>query len=321
MDGEQHTVPRAEALAVCVVLEAVARDRDVELFVDNDDTVKKLRRYIDDPWAPRSMAKNFDLWNRVRQALQQRQGKACTTVKWVKSHADANVDFIWRFELLEHEVVGNKAADVLAGMGAKEARVGPGDRERHLWQEAALRAVQRRLLSIHREALFNSSGQRPRAFGPHPLPPVPQTVAALAIASSHDLVSSSAARAGVWCKRCQQVPERAELQQWLKQPCREAVPPAKLDSCWASVEGLVVVVGGRRLHESHRLHVCRGLYFCVRCGYYSGEAPRNLAEPCAGVLSPAGAGNLSRIRRQLLPIRLRAWPGARAVGRRAIVLA
>ena len=216
-------------------------------------------------------------------------------------------------------MIGNAAADKLADQGAHEARVGPDDKCRHLHEVAASKMVQKRLVAIHEQELQclvkHDKVERPNLMV--------ACLPALALCSSHVLVSSSAAPAGLWCGRCHHVPDRPELVQWLRQPCHESVScklvMESLGRVVSSVEGLQVVVGGNQLHETHALMVCRGVFFCRKCGYYSGVKPQKWVGPCCP--GAGGSKSLKRLLAMELPSGLARWPSTQPIGRRAIRLA
>ena len=207
-----------------------------------------------------------------------------TAVRWVKSHPTKQM--VVKHGLSVFDLCGNAAADKLADQGAHEARVGPNDRATHIHEMVLARSVQKRLLFVHKAEL--ESGQHVHEVQqPAAVPVMPQRLAAWAVSSRHALVSSSAAVAGVWCSRCKAVPHKAELMQWLREPCMEAISCRlellSLSQVVSSLHGLRIVVGGNELHESHSFMVCKGIYFCRRCGYYSGVKPQRLVAPCSGV--------------------------------------
>jgi len=258
---------------------------------------------------------NHQLWNALRRKIAVR--RAPTSARWIKSHPTAAM--VIKRKLEEADMIGNAAADKLADQGAREARVGPGDKVRHLHELAASRMIQKRLVAIHE---FELQRRLPHEKVERPLL-IASCLPALAFCSSHVLVSSSAAPAGLWCSRCNHVPDRAELLTWVRQPCHESVSCKlvleSLSRVVSSVEGLKVVVGGNQLHETHSLMVCKGVFFCRKCGYYSGVMPQKLVSPC----SPGAGGpkSLKRLLDMQVPSGLANWPLAQPIGRRAISLA
>ena len=316
LSGEQQTVPRAELAAALIVLEQVACHNDISFVIDSEITVKLMLRFLKHPHLPLYEGANFDLWARFRTRLALRTG--CTTVRWVKSHPTA--EHIAHFKLEKRVVLGNAAADVMADLAATEARVAIGDKERHVWEVAAAKAIQRRLLAVHGillSELKKSEAQRPEKQQLD----VAKSLPAWSIASQHRLVASQGAPAGVWCSRCSATPEKAELQDWLRLPCVDSGQQAlaTFDGC-TSAAGLQVVVAGRPLHPTHKLFVVKGVFFCSKCGGYSvGRKPQGLVKQCEPP-TEASRKRLASLWKRMLPSGLDEWPTVSLLGRRSVAL-
>ena len=316
MDGELHTVPRAELLAVTIVVEQVAADDLLTVVSDSEVTVNIVKWCLEAVSSSKYKGKNFGLVARLRRASGRRTSPL--QVRWVKSHATEEHLSTARF--LSRDIVGNAAADALAVKGAREARVAPGDRCRHLWEHAAGRMIQKRLLHVHQRQLEGLSAAT-RVVQTAVIRPFSSSPAALSISSQHRLEASAAAPAGLWCSRCKELPAREELSEWLAHPCHDARQfEIERAHSFVSAAGLQVVVGARTLHATHRLQAFRGIYFCMRCGCYSGQKPQGLIDPCAPP-TPAGSRQLARLTKARLPSGLQSWPSLVQAGRRAIVLA
>ena len=65
------------------------------------------------------------------------------------------------------------------------------------------------------------------------------------------------------------------------------------------------------MHASHSLRECRGIWWCAKCGRWTGgihrHTPRELLKPC-GSRSRRGRNVLLRMARGLTPKKTVAWP-------------
>ena len=80
-----------------------------------------------------------------------------------------------------------------------------------------------------------------------------------------------------------------------------------------AVRGAEVQVGNSELHGSHSLSSHRGVWWCLRCGYYTtiglrDSKPKMLRKQCNGKANNYGKNNLDRLRKGLFPAAHRSWP-------------
>jgi len=304
-----------------VILSFACKHEALHFVIDSRPTVDRLQWYIENPAAARPACSNADWWRRVQQLLATRT--AATSVSWVKSHLTP--ELYGRFSFPPLHVLGNAVADKLAEAAAKEARPGPDDTHRHRWALSAVRRIQQRLLFVAEQDLSGDAAgrreqKRARQEAAKQMIGRIKSIPGMAVMSQHRLASSSTTPAGVWCTACMFAPEPCELKQWLVKPCVRLRLPAATSSGPIALHGMSVLVSGRPVHASHKLHVHRGLFFCSVCGHYAGAKMQKLADVCSMELTPAGRTSLSRIRNDKLPSGLLRWPAGPSAGRRAIAL-
>jgi len=321
MPGEQQSVPRAELAAVVAVL-ALANEGALHFVSDSLITVNKAQWLLDMPAGFVVRGANADLWADFLRHARRRALRP--TFLWIKSHITAQQ--VVEYSAAARDIIGNEMADALAERAGFEARCCPDDLHRHRWASSTIQLVQRRLMAVRRLQLLGSTpADRKAAKAAKGRVPAPsRALAAWSIASQHEVVSASAAPAGIWCSRCKQVPEQGLARAWLRTKCVPRPDFARICAASAaqpsSLFGMCLVIGAREVHGSHSMHLFKGIFFCSKCGYYSGKKLQHLREACIGTLTKAGAASLSRLRSGKLPSGIVQWPPKHVQGRRSILL-
>ena len=302
LTGVRQSVPRAELYAIFVVISHVGHGEvtiktDSKINVDLYDGGKEACMESD----------NVDIWLDIWQILQHDQVRL--KLSWVKGHAD-NVHTYVKFSLTPQDLVGNLLADVLAGWASRLYQVWKHDAYAVKWYFATIQRVQARAVVILSQVLgvrtaFSTEDARPAR--PRPLP-----IGAHALSSQHTV------RTLGWvlhCVRClRHSPAGAQAaRSWLASPCR---PDAVLSQTmrFAAIRptvvprGTRVVIGRATVHESHELHVYRGLYYCRLCGYHGSAKMQKLVATCTRLSGRAAIDRVLALKRGRLPSGLREWP-------------
>ena len=147
LPGSVQTVPRAELLAVVLVLE-VTDPNPVHVTTDAWLVVLGVRGGVG--WGQRS--NNFDLWERFWVAVEAKGGvNNVVVVVWTKANPSA--EYILQHCLDLHTLVGNVIADSLASSHAAEVQVSEFESSRVLANIKLVQTIQLRLLAIARHML------------------------------------------------------------------------------------------------------------------------------------------------------------------------
>jgi len=208
--------------------------------------------------------------------------------------------------------VGNRCADVLAGLGAELCAVLPPDKGNYLHVVEKARLVQKRLVRLLQH--FSDSFPRERADRPsRRLVPRLSWLGA-GLSSAHALVP----HLDEWqCARClTSAPcgaDTAEFVDWLFGPCEvnHTIQAATLEGGLRPTSipaGVKITVGGTKVDPSHVLLLFKGLYVCTVCGHYAGARARCLAHPCKGFALSSGQRVVKDVRAGLRPWGMELWP-------------
>lgn len=73
-------------------------------------------------------------------------------------------------------------------------------------------------------------------------------------------------------------------------------------------------LGEGELHHSHRMHHCRGIVWCWRCGCYASETARGLHKVCEGQPTRGQHYFLKRLAERKTPRKSMSWPLADGEG-------
>ena len=300
LEGVTQTVPRGELYAIMVVILRL----DTGLSIVKTDSLVNVQTFDKGKTACLNAA-NCDLWKRIWDVLDDGQVKV--ELEWIKGHAE-NPEIFDRYNVQVEDLYGNLFADKLANRAAELYQVFAHDSFGIQWHYTLVRDIQARAIVILQQVL--------EARGVHKSvrpPKLPQISAAGEVMRSEHRCTLIG---GVLqCNNCfQRSPATvAGRRGWLKSPCvadslmvramyvgntRPSPIPA----------GRSVKVGRAMLDPSHNLHVLKGLYFCMSCGYNASHKAQKLTKEC---LRASAAGHVERkltILRGNLPSGLRHWP-------------
>ena len=299
--GSRQTVAKAELWAVTHAIQH--SQGNVVVHTDNKRVVQGWQA------GPRRTQFYRDAadWTVFWQAVAAFPG--FVSVTWVKAHCTARHMVEGRIQA--HQLIGNTAADKLAGYAAYlhqciGLRRTVADRDRQVL------GIQSRLLEVtlydmahfpHAEVLDEHGNVLPKAQEAGAKAPR-VTLALLRAASSHDLQFSAG---WVKCRRCGKRRGRLQTCSWLKKyPACPGEGPVQRP---AQVVDQVVVVCRKPLHASHKLWAFRGIFWCVDCGGWAHLRAQRLLHPCKGKPTASGARGLTRLAQGLPPRPLVQWPG------------
>ena len=306
--GDKQTIPRAELIPVIFLHLLLYGDNPVSLGIDANYVVNGFAK---GRYNRPTDGSNPDLWYELGQYVSQ--DTLTLEVFKVKAHLD--VSHVARELITLEDLLGNRAADMAAERAANACQL-PGDEvERVLRLENLAWKVQRRLIAMTKAAV-QASPVRPKAVQEPEAEPQPQSKPKLAILESiqakhQQAIDSSGHTLHInvvkaICSRCNQQCLLRNLGQWLQQPCTGQAP-ITVHTPQAGLPIVVatgpVTIGDRRLHESHRLHFARGVWWCTVCGSYATathhqkSAPKGLLNICVGPgkATPAGKASLDRV--------------------------
>ena len=136
--------------------------------------------------------------------------------------------------------------------------------------------------------------------------------AGAAMASQHKFLLHTSS---LQCYVCfKHAPADKELAlQWLATPCRPdpmlkyltfngTRRPTRVPA------GQVIRINQREIHDSHRVMIFKGLYFCNQCGYYGSRHLQKLAAPCLGMKDARTRNRVLKLLQGKLPSGLEAFP-------------
>jgi hypothetical protein len=239
-------------------------------------------------------------------------------VSWVKSHA-VSADFA-KYGLSERDVVGNAAADALAGRGGKENALDETDWG--LMRGRTWLALKRTVVAMHLAITAQhaaEAGQAEEEVTCAQVQRVKRRSAMTASGHSFEEVEHGSWRCAL-CFACTRPPVRAS---WLAaHPC-----PGEL---WRQVRttsgqwghftlvfpnllGDTIVAGRQRLDRTHTLALRGGVVWCWACGAYVAVASRKvharlLTLPCRGTPTQSGRHALAFLRTGRPPRDFPQWP-------------
>ncbi len=179
-------MPRAELYAIVVAVENVDPEEELTIISDSEINIKL---YHKGKGATRNAA-NYDLWCRLWKAKENR--KADLHIKWTKAHGKA--EHLDQGLITHEDLVGNAAADALAGLAADRAQVSLNDSAAVLWCKSITGKVQGRVVKI----LLGLDRRDKHTKTVRTLQPVP--VAAAAWQSPHRL-HVFGAQGRFWCQK------------------------------------------------------------------------------------------------------------------------
>ena len=256
LPGKQ-SVPRSEISALIVVLASVVFSADVELVCD---ALTVCETFLDGPTGKWRHSDNADLWKQVWYYLAKRTGHV--VLRWVKAHCFEHPEFVALYDVEPSDVVGNFCADWFAGHAANLAELSPVDCGSSLFRIEQVRGVQRRLVAI----LHHVVNDFPRDEKVKQVRLPPLSWGARSLVSQHDLTKVQ----GMWvCRKCGVLPPPGkELTSYLASSCFNKLRLARYDfvhalqfpACQRIPKGVVVRVGGTRIHYSHKVWVKQGVF-------------------------------------------------------------
>ena len=136
--GEPQTVPRAELFAIIVVLLFLSPGAAAIIHTDSELCSKGFAAQTD-------QGENADLWQLLWSTISAKS--LDIQVRWVKAHGLEHPEFISKFALSLHQLLGNALADKLADRAADAAAIDPDIACRILSLYAETQAIQRRFVS------------------------------------------------------------------------------------------------------------------------------------------------------------------------------
>ena len=224
---------------------------------------------------------NGDLWAELDRLVGAHRATGGTfTLEWVKGHSEAQ--HLLDGTISTMDMMGNYGADALASAAASKAKVWPGDALAYFWTLQIAGLVQKRLVAIGRLLCDDwakckarlQAAQRSRApeavlaerFAKAVQKQVP--VGGLRVLSPHSLVVIDHR---YFCTSCLRWEPHVGAARFLAR----CVPNAQLNRLYRAEScrgprlvpnGLLPVrIGDDLVHESHKLKVVHGLYFCDVC--------------------------------------------------------
>ena len=302
LPGHAQTSPRGELYAILLVVRNVSEGNlciksDSKISVDLFRAGKE--RCLE--------AANSDLWAEIWQLLDDKPLRL--TLQWVKGHGDVPETYD-RYALNPLDVVGNVLADQLADYAADLYKVWEHDTFNINWHLSLIQRVQARAVCILDKVLESRTHVRAAVQQTRERP---LSRSAAAFRSQHRFTTISGRT--LHCRACLQTsPATAEgVRSWLASPC---TPNLQLERAtrFASTRptsvpaGVSVKVGRVHLHESHRLAVYRGLYYCTFCGYSASVKAQQLTRECTRMSSQEAVDRVLALSQGRLPSGRKRWP-------------
>ena len=128
----------------------------------------------------------------------------------------------------------------------------------------------------------------------------------------HDIQRTAATqKTRFQCTKCLVALKAADLENWAQQgPCPNTVANGVQGVRAAQPTLLVppVHIGSRLIHPSHQLVTHRGIVWCLTCGKWASETPRDLCHGCPRTPSRTGKYCLSRLAAGKTPVNNVQWP-------------
>lgn len=193
----------------------------------------------------------------------------------------------FKYSFIPAKLIGaNALADKLAGLEADAAKLPQLDITRILRVvKDARRTQERAVMTLF--AAAEAEGANLKVDKPECVKPL--TPLGVAVASEHDLFPTSSK--GWACAACgfAFVGSGPFLAQAFASPCRPVGRPIS-DILGSAVPkpipvGLRVYVAGSLAHHTHKLHGCRGYFFCLACSAFGGARLELLGERCVPLLA------------------------------------
>jgi ribonuclease HI len=295
LPGQKQTVPRAELMAILVILQNVEPLQPVDIA---SDSMLSVALFLKGPRHTMGII-NEDLWCQIWAAVRRR--KANTTVRWIKSHSGRKE--IDKGLISVEDSKGNEWADKLADRAAELACVPALYAAPILAQQAQVIEIQMRLVAV-----LMTMEKRPRVKAKKEVQPPVQ----VSTSTEHQLIAVNDERQ--WCALCLSYSPKgnAARVKWLPRcPGRLGTPgrPAALPAEHAAAAGKV-------FHGSHSLSSYRGLCYCSVCGAYGNHKARKLLQACRPP-EDANVGSaqkqhwlygIRKIQKGQLPSGLSCWP-------------
>ena len=302
LPGHHQTVPRGELHAIVSVVLSVQQGT-CTIYTDS-----KISADLFGQGKARCLnSENSDLWSMLWSHIDA--GGINVTLVWTKGHVDT-VQVMEDYHVSRMSLVGNTYADALANRAADLAQVATQDSMTCLWHFSAVRHIQARCVAI----LMATMPQRRQLLLTRPVrDKIPRAVSVMgcAISTQHRLLAFSKT---LHCYVCHKHSSStaAGRRQFLQSPCNvnhDLVNAIFLGRARpiSIPQGTKVQVGRRALHDSHQLHVYRGLYFCGLCGYSAATKAQMLVDKCE-VRGKAAKQRVSRLFNGNLPSGLANWP-------------
>ena len=294
LPGRNQSVPRGELTALWAAIEYSS---GFLVFVTDNQAVM-------DGWHAgvfrHPQGPNQDLWRRIG-ALECQRDFSDIVVLQVASHQsgaslEASGTPLWL-------ALGNEAADEVASVAAREARLPQATRARVAQAENKASLVRARLLRANLEAAALEKRAPVKKKDRRP----PPSAASLSFFGSQHVFSAD----GRSCTRCHSCSSKACLTEWRKTSCIELQSQSN-SSVLRLPRGQSIHIGGGMTHPSHELlfHTGLNLWFCSSCGCFASVQLRPaLAKPCQvspesetpRKISPTGQVYLDRIQKGLWP--------------------
>ena len=252
LPGEVQTVPRGELHAIVTLADIAVEGASILVYSDNLQVVKACQGK--GPHKPL----NSDLLDQLRSHIKNKN--LVFQVEWIKSHLSPWQEDSWPTGVTKLQVVGNYYADRYAGEAANKHKL-PADISAPTRQALQLvRKIQLRLAVIlchqtkHKQSIQESK------------PPVqarPPPLYTLFDASRHTVFCANNRLHCTYCQASVPTRSRQEAVAWLDSPCNCSI----------------VKIGNKYTHHTHSIQSLKGLVFCVKCGLFSTQQLKGLAEP------------------------------------------
>ena len=284
----RQSINRAEVCSLQAALEATQSASDsILLFVTDSDYVIRGVSCIKRNFMPET---HRDLWHVVRSFMVGRRLALFKVESHMTAARAAEVDVPY------FALVANLLADKLAGEAASQAQIDEDTMAGYKMADDLAAGVRSYLASSFLDAVTVDPESRPPSRRPRPRP---LTIHERIAGSEHDAAINDDGQ--VHCTRCGSCVGRKSAKKWLLSKCvPQAAHHGDLTRLFPDCE---VVIGHSTIHESHCILRSRALelVFCSRCGSMGRCHLRHLAKPCRQVLNQAGAQNLSRLSKGLMP--------------------
>ena len=116
-------------------------------------------------------------------------------------------------------------------------------------------------------------------------------------AQEHPTIESLPAK--VECINCKQSCSKKAIYKWLAKPCKPVSYSRGGTGVARAEKGKEIQVGNSEIHGSHSLSSHRGVWWCLRCGYYtttgvSDSRPKMLTKLCRGKANNYGKTQLGK---------------------------